>query len=86
MATQNQELIPEEAVLYFRNNYVKENLDSLHKIFIELRDMGFLPLRMSFLLMQELGISFRLANELIQASSVWDVEDTLWLIAEENWD
>ncbi len=81
---QNQQIIPEEAVLYFRNNYVKEDLDSLHKILIALRDMGFLPLRMSFLLMQELGISFRLANELIQASGVWGVEDTLSLMAEEN--
>jgi len=67
-------ILDEEMKAFFKNNYVKNNPESLQAVLVSLKAMGYTQNESLFLLYREMGISFIRANKIISASKAWSAE------------
>jgi NifB/MoaA-like Fe-S oxidoreductase len=64
-------VINDEMKFFFRNNYNNDE-ESLQKTLVDLKQMGYSQMQSLFLLIEEVGISFKEANQIILDSKAWN--------------
>ena len=67
-------ILNEEMKAFFKNNYVKNNPESLQEVLVNLKGMGYTQNESLFLLYREMGVSFIRANKIISNSKAWSPE------------
>ncbi|MBC7424204.1 MAG: hypothetical protein H7334_12200 [Ferruginibacter sp.] len=67
-------ILNEEMKVFFKNNYIKSNPESLQEVLVSLKVLGYTQNESLFLLYREMGISFIRANKIISNSKAWSAD------------